>query len=151
MTFYRSHVMRFEVTPWNGEKEHAKYSLFHVGPEHSNYKLTVIFSESESSIFRNPFELSNGLEFTTRDRDNDLSKENCAFHRKYNTTGGWWLNKCGQFFPTRPIGKNSGCTGAGYRYMMIMWLYELRKDLKCTFLQNVAMMARPVINDEKYE
>ena len=74
---------------------HARYGLFVVGDEASDYTLTIADYDKTSSTA--PDSLThrgnqhNGKKFTTKDTDNDdYTRGNCA--RKYK--GGWWFGDC---------------------------------------------------------
>jgi hypothetical protein len=69
------------------------YSFFYVGSRKTNYKLLIHQgSGREYAMMSN-----NGMEFTTKDRDNDMmTDENCAVTHQ----GGWWYRNCTQANPT---------------------------------------------------
>ena len=67
---------------------YADYNVFAVGDVESKYKLTVDGYQGDAGD--NLMLRHNGMKFTTRDRDNDIYKNNCA--NLYN--GGWWYDKC---------------------------------------------------------
>ncbi|KAL3842360.1 hypothetical protein ACJMK2_020383 [Sinanodonta woodiana] len=66
---------------------YAKYATFRVGDENSKYVLTV---GNYSGDAGNSLRFHNGMAFSSNDRDNDLSPNNCAF--VYH--GAWWYNFC---------------------------------------------------------
>ena len=71
------------------------YDYFYVGTPNTNYKLSIggyqkwgIGTAGDSMTGS----LSNkGMQFSTYDRDNDISSGNCAA----NTQGAWWHERCG--------------------------------------------------------
>jgi ficolin len=71
----------------NERKYYAHYTYFNVDNEEMNYKLTV---SGHNGNTLDDLRLHNGMMFSTFDRDNDKSGENCA-----NTyMSGWWYNIC---------------------------------------------------------
>ena len=80
--------LRVEIkTKYDGNK-YAKYSNFTVTNEASNYTLFVGFY---SGTAKDQLAWHNGMDFSTKDRDNDEgSDSNCAALHK----GAWWYNNC---------------------------------------------------------
>ncbi|XP_065052510.1 fibrinogen C domain-containing protein 1-like [Rhopilema esculentum] len=73
----------------------AKYGSFKIGNETDGYRIRVSgYSGTAGDAFKiqnaHSITKNNGMEFSTKNRDNDLSSDNCA--EKYN--GGWWYNAC---------------------------------------------------------
>ena len=91
LTTNGSYKLRFDLQHRNGNWYYAEYSRFIVHDETSNYKMHVSgYSGNAGDALSN----SNGMMFTTRDRDNDKwSGKNCAVH----TGGGFWYNDCSYF------------------------------------------------------
>ena len=89
--------MRIDITLTNGTKTYLSYSSFKIGPASSNYKLSI--SGFQGIASNDPFASShlhirlNGMQFTTKDMDNNKGGGNCAL-RGNGATGGWWYNKC---------------------------------------------------------
>ena len=84
--------LRIDMETYKGKKYVAKYSTFKVGSEEEGYVLKI---DGFSSIpkFKDDLKaMANGMKFTTIDKDQDKTKENCA--KLHN--GGWWHNKCFQ-------------------------------------------------------
>ena len=75
-----------------GDKEpvttNVRYSAFSVGSPFLGYKLIVDGYHGCNS--RDPMAYSNGMQFSTRNVDNDLSLSNCAVMFE----GAWWFNSC---------------------------------------------------------
>ncbi|CAG2251445.1 Angiopoietin-related protein 1,Ficolin-1-A,Angiopoietin-1,Fibrinogen C domain-containing protein 1,Ryncolin-1,Tenascin-N,Angiopoietin-related protein 7,Angiopoietin-related protein 6,Ficolin-3,Fibroleukin,Fibrinogen-like protein 1,Ficolin-1,Ficolin-1-B,Tenascin-R,Ryncolin-2,Microfibril-associated glycoprotein 4,Fibrinogen-like protein A,Ryncolin-3,Fibrinogen gamma chain,Tenascin-X,Ficolin-2,Tenascin,Angiopoietin-related protein 2,Ryncolin-4,Techylectin-like protein [Mytilus edulis] len=65
----------------------ANYQYFYVGDESSNYRLNVYGYRGTAGDSLN---YHNGMPFSTFDKDNDLSKNNCA----KDGVGAWWFNDC---------------------------------------------------------
>lgn len=67
---------------------YAEYTSFVIGTAQQKYKL--MFGQYSGNI-GDALEISNGMAFTTYDKDNDLvPNDNCAsFHK-----GAWWHKKC---------------------------------------------------------
>ena len=84
-----------EIETFEGEPFTVKLETFSLGSADNNYTIHYTgYSQSSTRLRREMFPM--GLvdrKFTTKDRDNDLSDENCAsdFHR-----GGWWYSNCGR-------------------------------------------------------
>lgn len=80
--------LRVDIEDWDGITAYAKYGEFEILDEKSNYKLNI---GTYSGTAGDSLSYSNGMAFTTMDRDNDLSKEvNCAV----TSIGAWWYKYC---------------------------------------------------------
>ncbi|CAH1790439.1 unnamed protein product [Owenia fusiformis] len=81
--------LRIDLTMWppQNETRHAEYSIFDVSDESDNYRLTIGGYSGDAG---DSLAFHNGLGFTTKDRDNDLSPINCAIDNK----GAWWYGYC---------------------------------------------------------
>jgi len=83
--------LRFDLRKINSNIWYwAEYSTFRVADETSNYTLHVAGYTSNIVTTADSLGYSNGMMFSTYDRDNDLSSKNCA---AYNG-GGFWYNNC---------------------------------------------------------
>jgi len=78
------------MSSFSGETAKSKYHYFKVGNKESSYRLYVQNYNSTFSTGGDALEIHNKQKFTTRDRDNDLSKDNCAV--RYH--GAWWYKQC---------------------------------------------------------
>ena len=107
-------TLRVKLTEDNTKHAFAKYSHFKLGSEASNYKLEVSGFSGNSG---DSLSYQNGMQFTTKDRDNDNNGSNCAVTCK----GAWWYNSC---YSSNLNGLYPG-TGQGI-YTMISW-HELSK------------------------
>ncbi|KAM7342320.1 fibrinogen C domain-containing protein 1-A-like [Cochliomyia hominivorax] len=83
---------------YEGRKPFAKYGVFQIDSESNDFKLTVGEYSGDAG---DSLEYSNGMKFSTIDRDNDLHKdESCAEMWQ----SGWWFKECyecnlnGQYF-----------------------------------------------------
>ncbi|XP_069103283.1 angiopoietin-related protein 7-like [Argopecten irradians] len=81
-------ILRVELEGWDGTTGYAQYSSFHVANEAQNYRLSV--SGFTGNVLVDAFGTHDGSDFSTNDRDNDLTQDNCAVEYK----GGWWYNTC---------------------------------------------------------
>ena len=95
-------VLRIELVDWDGNKKYADYTMFRVGAETDNYRLTYgyyfggdagdafdgfDFGDDPSDKF---YTSHNGMQFSTFDKDNDKYDGNCA----QQDGSGWWMNRC---------------------------------------------------------
>ena len=96
----RHYELRIELTSFEDDNAYAHYKEFYIESEKNNYKLHVAGYEGDakdslSGENREGFDdgyTANGMEFSTKDRDNDKSESvNCA---ERWATGGWWYNRC---------------------------------------------------------
>ena len=71
----------------------------------------------------------NGMKFTTKDRDNDISNDNCAVQWK----GGWWYEGCYD-------SNLNGLYLKDYSAQGIIWSFW-KEDI----LKNVEMKMRPAL------
>ena len=80
-------ALRVEIEDFEGHKRYAKYSTFQVLDSSRKYKLKV---SGYSGNAGDSFSYQNGMNFTTKDQDNDAYPNNCATDYK----GAWWYNYC---------------------------------------------------------
>eukprot|EP00112_Aurelia_sp_Birch-Aquarium-sp1_P000184 Seg1014.2 transcript_id=Seg1014.2/GoldUCD/mRNA.D3Y31 product="Fibrinogen C domain-containing protein 1" protein_id=Seg1014.2/GoldUCD/D3Y31 len=80
-------MLRVDMEDWRGVKAYADYKYFHIGDESKQFQLHVT---SYSGNAGDSLRKSSGWKFTTKDRDNDGHKQQCAqlFH------GAWWYFYC---------------------------------------------------------
>ena len=82
--------LRVDLADYGGHRKYAQYSYFTVDSASTNYKLTVGgYSGTAGDSLVGTYSL-NGRQFTTYDRDNDLSSANCAV----SDQGAWWYRSC---------------------------------------------------------
>ncbi|KAM4663338.1 uncharacterized protein O3C94_011560 [Discoglossus pictus] len=80
--------LRIDLQDYKHIKHFAKYSSFKVLGEDVNYKLLLgAFKEGNAG---DSMAYHNNNDFSTKDRDNDGSKQSCANELK----GGWWYQDC---------------------------------------------------------
>ncbi|CAC5381505.1 FCN [Mytilus coruscus] len=88
-------ILHIQMMTWEGKNYTAVYSGFHVGSEQEKYKLNIqqIISGDAGDSFKYPSSYMlrhNNMAFSTPDRDNDVSFQNCA----QLLQSGWWFNMC---------------------------------------------------------
>lgn len=89
-------MMKVELEDWEQGVATAEYTI-RVGSEGEGYQLHVsgYTGDAGDALVMPMSEMAsdvshNGMKFSTFDRDNDKSEENCA--EMYG--GGWWYNNC---------------------------------------------------------
>ena len=88
LTASRPSSLRVDLEGLNGTaRVYAKYGTFNIGDEQAQYRLEV---GSYSGTAGDKLTYSNNMAFSTKDRDNDRRRSNCAVAR----TGAWWYNSC---------------------------------------------------------
>ena len=87
--------LHIDFTFTNGTKSYLSYKNFSVGPANSQYQLSI---SGFTGVTTDPFTAhsSNGMKFTTKDRDNEKYRSgNCAVKSGEGTNvGGWWHRYC---------------------------------------------------------
>ncbi|XP_058062372.1 angiopoietin-related protein 6-like [Anopheles bellator] len=90
MTRGREYELLILLEDFDGAFAYAKYKYFRIEGEKYNYKLAKLHGYIGSA--GNSLQSSDGMAFTTYDRDNDkLDKGNCA----QENHGAWWFRSCG--------------------------------------------------------
>ncbi|XP_041050398.1 fibrinogen C domain-containing protein 1 [Carcharodon carcharias] len=92
LTTQSQYELRIEMEDFENSTAYAQYGMFGIGlfsvdPERDGYPLTVAeySGTAGDSLLKH-----SGMRFTTKDRDNDHSENNCAtFYR-----GAWWYHNC---------------------------------------------------------
>ncbi|XP_051893156.1 fibrinogen C domain-containing protein 1 [Pristis pectinata] len=92
LTIQSHYELRVEMEDFENSTAYAQYGTFGIGlfsvdPESDSYPLTVAdyTGTAGDSLLKH-----SGMRFTTKDRDNDLSMNNCAMF--YH--GAWWYHNC---------------------------------------------------------
>ena len=83
----RNVTLRIDLKDKTGQWGFAKYSDFRISGAADEYRLQV---GGWSGNRGDSLTYSNGMPFSSPDRDNDLSSNNCA--EKYD--GSWWFKSC---------------------------------------------------------
>ena len=115
-------TLRVDLKDFDDAAKYAKYSTFKVDDQEANYELTV---RGYSGDAGDALSYHNGKEFSTRDRDNDDSDNNCA----ELFTGAWWYKAChrsnlnGQYHAGST---SSYATGVVWYYFRNTHFYSLR-------------------------
>lgn len=101
LTDAQSYRLRVEMRDVSSQKWYSgEYSYFHVGSESDGYRLgldgyngdafdALQYSGGWSGTGHGNY-LHDGMKFSTKDQDNDLSGGQCS----WDTAGGWWYNRC---------------------------------------------------------
>ena len=86
--------MRMDIKLTNGTNIFLQYKQFKVASAKDKYKLTVGGFQGTTT---DPMTLHNGMNFTTKDSDNDDYVSNCA--QANGPGGGWWYYHCTNIQP----------------------------------------------------
>ena len=81
--------LRIDYQLKNGTESYLHYNKFAIGSAKDQYPLTI--SGFDVIGLTDPFYTHslNGMKFSTRDRKNDLARDNCGL-----SNGGWWHRHC---------------------------------------------------------
>ena len=89
-------MLRIEASTFDGERAVVIFEGFKVDNEAHLYKLTCGKVVDDSLPLSDGWFFSDGMSFSTRDRDNDLSSSgDCS--NVWGGSGGMWFNKCAFF------------------------------------------------------
>lgn len=88
LTSSGKYELRVDLVNTKNKKTYAVYKTFVVGDENSKFKLTI---GDYTGTAGNKMNYNNGKSFSTKDRDNDSRRDNCA--TIYNI-GPWWNDNC---------------------------------------------------------
>ncbi|XP_048733931.2 techylectin-like protein isoform X2 [Ostrea edulis] len=91
LTSGRNQELRIDMGKFTGSMVYARYSHFSVGSESSKYRLSISGYSGDAGDKMIKAHNLNGMSFSTKDRDNDRHRLNCAVSEH---TGGWWYNNC---------------------------------------------------------
>ncbi|XP_038053943.1 ficolin-2-like [Patiria miniata] len=80
--------LRVDLKDWENNTAWAKYSDFQISP--GEYNLNIGQYDASSNAGDSLSTTHKGRPFTTKDRDNDQSSNNCA----QSFPGAWWFNNC---------------------------------------------------------
>eukprot|EP00058_Branchiostoma_floridae_P001865 XP_002587353.1 hypothetical protein BRAFLDRAFT_96224 [Branchiostoma floridae] len=128
-----------EIQDWEGNSAYARYSTFGVGDASGNYRLAIGGYSGDASDCMVQHHNLNGMQFSTRDRDNDMSS---ALHCAQYHSSGWWHNYCswgdlnGPYF--KPENYRGADTGLG-----LYWSYWKGDPNYYYSLKATKMMVRP--------
>jgi len=88
--------MRMDIKLANGTNIFLQYEQFKVASAKEKYKLTVGGFQGTTT---DPMTYHNGMNFTTKDSDNDIrSGANCV--QVNGPLGGWWYRNCWHIAPS---------------------------------------------------
>ncbi|XP_065062243.1 ficolin-2-like isoform X2 [Rhopilema esculentum] len=80
-------ILRVELRQWYFTS-YASYSTFEIENEENQYRIRV---SGYSGTAGDSLSQHNGVQFSTKDRDNDLA----SFHCAKTSSGAWWYSSCG--------------------------------------------------------
>ena len=87
LTKRKNMMIRFDLEDFDGNKKYAEYRTFYIDGENDNYRLHV---SSYSGTAGDSLSFHDGMQFSTKDRDNDKRSDNCAT----SSHGAWWYKDC---------------------------------------------------------
>ena len=79
--------LRVDLADYQGNYKYAQYSFFSVGNSGTNYRLNIA---GYTGTAGDSLDVHNGMQFSTKDRDNDQYSGNCAT----SFQGAWWYKNC---------------------------------------------------------
>ncbi|KAH8299781.1 hypothetical protein KR044_005914, partial [Drosophila immigrans] len=88
LTTAQTHELYVYLQDFSGQSRFAKYDAFAIGAESNLYGLNILGSYSGSA--GDALRYQQNMKFSTYDRDNDNSVNNCAAQ----FSGAWWYNSC---------------------------------------------------------
>ncbi|XP_078676401.1 ficolin-2-like [Branchiostoma floridae x Branchiostoma belcheri] len=133
LTNCKNHSLRIDMEDWDENRRYALYNVFRVSDEEDGYRLHI---SGYSGTAGDSMAYSNGMKFSTVDRDNDAhSSFHCSQQR---AQAGWWFNQCSRSFLNGRYLRNCGnfCS----RYQGVLWAHWKGFNYS---LKSVSMKIRP--------
>ncbi|MEQ2285691.1 hypothetical protein AMECASPLE_034507 [Ameca splendens] len=90
----KENELRVDMDDWEGAQAFAQYSSISIDSENTGYQLHL--SSFTGGTAGDSLSNQKDMKFTTFDKDQDQSDENCAQH----FLGGFWYNTCHMANPT---------------------------------------------------
>ncbi|KAL9982299.1 hypothetical protein ACROYT_G004326 [Oculina patagonica] len=84
-------MLRVDLEDFDGDIRYAEYTTFKVADEEDKYRLLIGgYSGTASDSMYSNGQSANGMQFSTKDNDNDIYSGNCAVLFQ----GAWWYRGC---------------------------------------------------------
>ena len=117
--------MRLDLTFTNGTSIVWTYGLFKVDGPNTNYTLHIGEAVGSPGTHEDAMKRHAQLQFSTRDRDNDINSSiNCAAY--VTVLGGWWWYNCGNARLTIPHTNGSGMKWFNGRSNIPISFFEMK-------------------------
>lgn len=127
LTAGHDNILRIELEDFGNSRKYAKYTNFMVGTKSSNY---VLILDKYTGDAGDSLSVSNGQQFSTKDKDNDRSSSKCAQGWK----GAWWYKSCSSSNLNGLYRKGSYASNTATWYHFKTW-YSL-KFIEMKFREN---------------
>ena len=114
--------LRIDLADYQGNYKYAKYSFFSVGNSGTNYRLNVA---GYTGTAGDSLTYHNGMQFSTKDRDNDRRGDSCANSHH----GAWWYKICCQSI------LNGRYRSGSNNWDGVVWLTFLNNQVSLKFAQ----------------
>ena len=115
--------LRVDLADFKGNYKYAQYSFFSVGNGGTNYRLNIAgYTGTAGDSMTSEH---NGMQFSTKDRDNDRYGVNCATQWQ----GAWWYKSCHH-------SNLNGLYRSGLEgYQGVVWTHFLNNGISLKFAQ----------------
>ena len=122
--------LRVDLADFKGNYKYAQYSFFSVGNSGTNYRLYIA---GYTGTAGNSLAPHNGMQFTTKDRDNDPYSSNCASSGVYH--GAWWYSSDCGYSNLNGLYRSglSGGRGVHWHYFLSNWVSLKFAQMKLRF------------------
>ena len=118
--------MRMDIKLFDGTNMFLQYEQFKVASARDKYKLTVGGFQGTTT---DPMAYSNGMNFSTKDSDNNQYGRNCALASgPASPQGGWWYKNCWRVDPNNSYKHNQGIYLSNKWYVISFIEMKIRKQ-----------------------
>ena len=119
--------LRVDLADYEGNYKYAQYSFFSVGNSGTNYRLNIA---GYTGTAGDSLTFHNGMQFSTKDSDNDQWSWNCATR----LPGAWWYKGCGLSNLNGLYRSGlSGDRGVVWKYFLNNWISLKFAQMKLRF------------------
>ena len=134
LTAREAHELRIDMKHENGTSKTWTYQTFMVAGPEDKYRLTIGGGVGQGVV---AMVHSNGMQFSTYDRDNNKSSDDCSFVYQ----GAWWYNACYRANLNGPHTTPS-LPGVDQKWGRLIWNENPSTDMYA-YIPSVEMKLRP--------
>ncbi|XP_013418899.1 angiopoietin-related protein 1-like [Lingula anatina] len=131
MTYNKTYKLRLEFESYNNNSYWVEYDDFYLSPESDNYTLYLNDTSFVGNVSEDSMINHYDHQFTTHDRDNDRSGQNCAILYQ----GGWWFYHCADAVLTAWYPDDPTCTTFPARCFKYAGITGVNCDTGCLLKQ----------------